>query len=1052
MKEKTRKVLLSILFFALPLCGTASVQHAAMYEEIRTQQSIGRVILSPDGRFFLYEWSRPYSWTRDTRGLTKKVAQRQQTWLYKVDVEGQLPTTSQYLFHPDPGASYWLGDLSPDSSLVTFYQLDNDDNSVKAGVWDITQSKLIWFDSAPDTEKFDQPAIWKSNEEVAYPTKLGWVRGTLPQKRDIALREGRGSATAKTVPCTGCSSLAIVKQGGQILNAVKTPSRSLHDVSLKLLGASAARDLTVFSKSTSSVLALYFTRGVGELETIFENSRESRMVGASIARNSEPMSVKGGSEVDNRRPLTVEDVARFTQIGNPQQLNWQGLASSDAVTENPVGNISPDGKKVAIVLTGGNARDGSLEGSLIVLVTATLLFDPQPIVVARFSSSTNYLPIAKVRWLADSETLIFSGTEGGAFSQVYRVTVRAQKVEAITSLDSQLAWHEATPSGGTLATFWERKALLRRNNPVCREKGCLVTESSIFAAGGHAFFSSELMAQDLLNGTTVHVVTPKAKGVGYCQDYLGAFPGKGGLSPNGRFALRSCRFSQWPDWWEEYRSRGHSAISDEYRDQFFLSDLRDGSSMPLGSAPHDTLSPPLWIDAGRRFVIAGREPLQDVNEEERATRAGHWAILVIDPENRHVERVARIPSDAFGAFSNEWDQRTETLTIVRRAGSGATGKVLWRQSFRRQEGSWSPKEFLKATTPQYATELPNGVRLLVDQSLLKPPILVAYDPKTRLKKQLINPNPWLAQRQLGRAEWVEWKATDGRIWHGSLYYPPTYSAGRRYPLYIQNHGEDWIANRFSMNGYASNYPGRALAAAEVFVLQTSDKGLNAAAATPEELPAFQASYESAIDYLYQRGLVDRTYVGITGFSAGGVAMGYALTHSPYLFKAGVFQETADMGWRWYLSMGGEPSVDAMYGASPFGIGLSRWLEDVPTFNLDRVRTPMLILDDAELLEQFDWYAGLRILGKPVEYWVQYDREHQPVLTSQRNAWNRLTIDWVRFWLKDEEDSDPAKSGQYARWREFRVQQEMSVMMKPRPLLEWRAAPLSEGADDRDPGG
>jgi hypothetical protein len=28
------------------------------------------------------------------------------------------------------------------------------------------------------------------------------------------------------------------------------------------------------------------------------------------------------------------------------------------------------------------------------------------------------------------------------------------------------------------------------------------------------------------------------------------------------------------------------------------------------------------------------------------------------------------------------------------------------------------------------------------------------------------------------------------------------------------------------------------------------------------------------------------------------------------------------------------------------------------------------------------------------------------------------VDWFRFWLKGEEDPDPAKSEQYARWREL----------------------------------
>jgi hypothetical protein len=35
-----------------------------------------------------------------------------------------------------------------------------------------------------------------------------------------------------------------------------------------------------------------------------------------------------------------------------------------------------------------------------------------------------------------------------------------------------------------------------------------------------------------------------------------------------------------------------------------------------------------------------------------------------------------------------------------------------------------------------------------------------------------------------------------------------------------------------------------------------------------------------------------------------------------------------------------------------------------------------------------------------------------------------TVDWFCFWLKGEEDPDPAKVGQYQRWRELKeIQQE-----------------------------
>jgi hypothetical protein len=36
------------------------------------------------------------------------------------------------------------------------------------------------------------------------------------------------------------------------------------------------------------------------------------------------------------------------------------------------------------------------------------------------------------------------------------------------------------------------------------------------------------------------------------------------------------------------------------------------------------------------------------------------------------------------------------------------------------------------------------------------------------------------------------------------------------------------------------------------------------------------------------------------------------------------------------------------------------------------------------------------------------------------------VDWFAFWLKGEEDADPAKTEQYIRWRELRRLQEQNA--------------------------
>ena len=65
------------------------------------------------------------------------------------------------------------------------------------------------------------------------------------------------------------------------------------------------------------------------------------------------------------------------------------------------------------------------------------------------------------------------------------------------------------------------------------------------------------------------------------------------------------------------------------------------------------------------------------------------------------------------------------------------------------------------------------------------------------------------------------------------------------------------------------------------------------------------------------------------------------------------------------------------------------------------------------------YAALRHLGKPVDLIVLAGGTHVLTNPAQRMASQGGTVDWFRFWLKGEEDPDPAKAAQYARWRELR---------------------------------
>lgn len=71
---------------------------------------------------------------------------------------------------------------------------------------------------------------------------------------------------------------------------------------------------------------------------------------------------------------------------------------------------------------------------------------------------------------------------------------------------------------------------------------------------------------------------------------------------------------------------------------------------------------------------------------------------------------------------------------------------------------------------------------------------------------------------------------------------------------------------------------------------------------------------------------------------------------------------------------------------------------------------------------WDWYVGLRRLGKPVENWFLPDGVHDVFKIGERINTTQLLVDWFRFWLKDEEDPDAEKIDRYSRWRRFREKQ------------------------------
>jgi hypothetical protein len=453
-----------------------------------------------------------------------------------------------------------------------------------------------------------------------------------------------------------------------------------------------------------------------------------------------------------------------------------------------------------------------------------------------------------------------------------------------------------------------------------------------------------------------------------------------------------------------------------------LVDLKSGTSRRVSDAPYyGNNAPPVWIDGGKSVVIAGAlESLRGADTSERVATLSRQAVLLLDPTSMAVRRIDSLDAKVAAVRSVSWDDASQTLTI---AADSAERVALPPISLKRSGERW---DVLPA-----GADIPQRPQLVVRQSMNSPPVLYATRTASSEDVRLLDPNPWLAEKQLGRVEEVSWQTKDGRTWRGGLYYPPGFKQGVRYPLLLQTHGFD--PSLFSLRGKARIFPGQALAAFDMVVLQVQESERDVFG-RPEWWDAMRAGYEGAIDYLVQRGLVDPNRVGIQGWSATGVMAGYTLTHSPYEFAAAAITATGDFGWLWYLGSGTSSEIEGFFGATPFGPGLDAWARYSPTFNMHRMNAPLFLWGERTSWALWDWYSGLSRLKKPVEYWVAPTTEHDPFQIGHQLALNGLLVDWFRFWLKGEEDSNPQKALQYVRWRELRsLSNSQRVMMPSTPL-------------------
>jgi dipeptidyl aminopeptidase/acylaminoacyl peptidase len=709
------------------------------------------------------------------------------------------------------------------------------------------------------------------------------------------------------------------------------------------------------------------------------------------------------------------DAIEMTKLADP--IYWGGGSSAGRVAQ-----FSPDGTKFVVVVKKGNLENNTNEYSILLWRTNKVFRSPKPDVLLIVGSSSNRLAVRAVSWCNDNE-IMFLGEDRGELQQVYSFDIRTRRLTQLTHSPSDVIGFSRSAQGSISyiaeELYGPDKKVHRAGLPITNQ---LITEVLL----GHPdeYWSDHVRLCVSSNGAK----GPEKILADRILMPFASADSRPVVSPNGKYVVLLARVERISASWRGYQdalvqkwSRWKTTPGQySMLKQYLFFDTRTGESKVLLDAPvslsGSERSEAVWSPDSQSVVISNTYlPLDGVTEEERAARI-----------NRPVTVEIRVPSgEATKVASNElklirWNADSNRLVFEETRGNEdpVEGTKVF---FDKRGGTWE--------RVREESVIEKGPEIRLEEGINSPPHIVAIRPETKEQALLLDLNPQFKILKFGKEEQVRWKATDGHEVEGGLYYPVDYVPGKRYPLVIQTHG--FRPDRFQIDGpYTSVFAAQPLAGKVTMVLQPQKPDhakLIRNVTTPKEAEGKMSAYEGAIDYLDQRGLIDRTRVGIMGFSRTCWHVKYTLTHSHYRFAAAAISDGFDLGYFGYVSMANrsypDEEMEQIAGGAPAGAGIDLWLKRSPGFNIDKVpnSTPVRIVASypLDVLLEWEWFAMMKRLGKPVDMVVFLDGTHVLEKPLNRMISQGGNVDWFDFWLNGHEDADPAKVEQYKRWRELR---------------------------------
>ncbi len=264
--------------------------------------------------------------------------------------------------------------------------------------------------------------------------------------------------------------------------------------------------------------------------------------------------------------------------------------------------------------------------------------------------------------------------------------------------------------------------------------------------------------------------------------------------------------------------------------------------------------------------------------------------------------------------------------------------------------------------------------------------------------------------QLATREVIQWKSADGTTIEGILMKPADYDASRKYPLLVVIHGGPTGVDT-ALRAADRTYPLERFAAKGALILKPNYRG---SAAYGEKFRSLNVrnlgigDYEdviSGVDYLIQKGMVDKDKVGAMGWSQGGYISAFITCYSDRFKAVSVGAGISD--WMtYYVNTDIHPFTRQYLKATPWE-DPEIYRKTSPITYVNRAKTPTLIQhgDQDKRVpppNAFELYQALKDRGVPVKLILYKGFGHPINKPKQQRAVMEHNYEWFSKYIWGEE--------------------------------------------------